>query len=531
MSEPKYWQEQIQKGLISRREFVGRAALLGVTSGLAISMLSRIGVASEPKKGGFARIAVPDGATTDTLDPGTWPATFTQNAFSGSMGNKLTTIETDGSIAPDLAESMESSNGAKTWMFKLRKGLTFHNGKSVTSNDVIETFRYHMGTNSKSAAKPLLKAITDIKADGPETIIFTLNGGSADFPYLVSDYHLPIMPAKDGGGLDWAAGIGTGPFILEHFDPGVSAKMKRFPNYHKPGLPYFDEVLFQNIADTSARTNALLTGEIDYMSGVELKTQNLLQRKPDIEISQVTGLGFDSFDMNVQLAPFNNVDVRTALKYAIDRKDIVTRVYAGHAKPGNDNPIASAMKFSTDPQPRHTYDPDKAKFYLKKAGLDSLKVDLSVSEGAFTGCVDAGLLYRAHAAKAGIDINVVKEPDDGYYDKVWMKKPWVAVDWYGRATCDWEFTTSYSAEAAWNDCSWKNPRFNELLVAARSELDDKKRATMYAEMQQLVHDDGGAVIIAFGNYTTAHSKKMAHGPVSGIAPDDNFKVAERWWFA
>ena len=107
MSELTYWERQFQTGRISRREFVGRAALLGVASGLATTMFGQIGDAAEPKKGGLARIALPDGATTDTLDPGTWPATFTQNVFSGSMCNKLTMIETDGSIAPDLAESME----------------------------------------------------------------------------------------------------------------------------------------------------------------------------------------------------------------------------------------------------------------------------------------------------------------------------------------------------------------------------------------------------------------------------------------
>ena len=189
------------------------------------------------------------------------------------------------------------------------------------------------------------------------------------------------------------------------------------------------------------------------------------------------------------------------------------------------------MKFATDPQPRHSYDPGQGEVLPEEGRVELAEGRSFRVRGRLQGCVDAGLLYRAHAAKAGIDINVVKEPDDGYYDKVWMKKPWVAVDWYGRATCDWEFCTSYSADAAWNDTSWKNPRFNELLVAARSELDDQKRACDVWEMQQLVHDDGGAVIIAFGNYTTAHSKKMAHGALSGIAPDDNFRVAERWWFA
>ena len=426
---------------------------------------------------------------------------------------------------------MEPADATKTWIFKLRKGLTFHNGKTVTSTDVVESFRYHMGADSKSAAKSLLNAVADITTDGPETVKFILKSGSADFPYLVSDYHLPIMPAKDGGGVDWQSGIRSGAFILEKFQPGVSAKLKRNPNYHKNGLPYFDEVEFLALTDVTARTNALTTGEVHWIGRPDLKTLNLLKRTPNIEITEVTGYGHYVLPMDVNAKPFDNVDVRLALKYALDREDIVKKIFLGHGKVGNDNPIAPVVKFAVDPAPRFTYDPDKAKAHLKKAGLSSLKVDLSVADAAFNGAVDAAVLYKEHAAKAGIDINVVREPNDGYWDNVWLKKAWCASYWGGRPTCDWMFSAAYAADAAWNETHWKNPRFNELLIAARAEIDQKKRGDMYQEMQQLVHDDGGVVVLLFNSDVSAHSKKLAHGDIAPNWEVDGLKLAERWWFA
>jgi len=194
MSEIEYWKEQAGNGRISRREFMGRAAALGVTTALATSMLAEVGRAQEPKRGGFARFGLAHGATTDTLDPATYLDTFPQCAFWGTLSNSLTEVDAKGDIVPDLAESLEPSDDVKTWVVRLRKGLTFHDGRNVTSDDVVRSLRYHMGPDSKSAAKPLLETVTDVKADGPETVIFTLSAGSADFPYLLSDYHLVIMP-------------------------------------------------------------------------------------------------------------------------------------------------------------------------------------------------------------------------------------------------------------------------------------------------------------------------------------------------
>lgn len=484
-----------------------------------------------PKRGGFFRIGTHDGSQTDSLDPATWPGAFTGGAFGGSMCNNLTEILPDRSVAGDLAESFESSAGATRWVFTLRKGLTFHDGRSVTAKDVVASMMHHVGPNTKSPAKVVFTLLESVKADGDRTVVFTLTGPSPDFPYMLSDYHLPIMPAKEDGTLDLSKPLGTGPFVLEHWTPGNTAKFRRNPNYHKNNKPYFDEVEFVPIPDVVARTNALLTGEVQYISNCDIKTLGMLKRNPGIRVSSTPSMRHFSFDMNTQVAPFDDPHVRLALKYAIDRNEILDKVFFGNATIGNDSNVAKSVKYAIETTPQYAYDPQKAKEQLALAGLTSVTVDLSVSDSAFPGAVAAALLFKDQAARAGIVVNVVREPNDGYWSKVWRQKPFVAVDWYGRPTVDWLFSTTLAKGAAWNDTKFENERFNQLLIQGRSESDDAKRAAIYAEMQQIVHDDGGMMVLAFANYIDGVSNKVANGEVGGVYPLDNFKVTERWWMA
>src|SRR4051794_30343710 len=202
-----------RKGRVSRRDFVQLAMAAGFTAAAADTMFATAARA-EPKKGGHFRMGMGHGATTDSLDPATYPDQMTGTVGWGSMGNSLTEVDAKGHIIPDLAESFEPGDDARTWVFKLRKGVTFHNGKTVTPADVIASFRHHMGKDSKSAAKSYVEAIADIKADG-DKVVFKLSGGNADFPYIASDYHIPIMPAKDDGTVDWQSGVRTGPYVLD----------------------------------------------------------------------------------------------------------------------------------------------------------------------------------------------------------------------------------------------------------------------------------------------------------------------------
>ena len=167
--------------------------------------------------------------------------------------------------------------------------------------------------------------------------------------------------------------------------------------------------------------------------------------------------------MRTDVAPFDNVDVRTALKLIIKRDEWLQKIIFGYGELGNDNPIgpANIYRATTDELPQRDYDPDKAKFHLKQAGMENLKVQFHAAETGFAGSVDAGQLMRESAAAAGIDIEVVRQPDDGYWSNVWQKEPWVACYWSGRPTENWIFSQIYAADASWNDTFWKHEKFNE----------------------------------------------------------------------
>jgi peptide/nickel transport system substrate-binding protein len=517
----------VTKGKLSRRDFLQFAIAGGVTAASANVLFSKAARA-DMKKGGNFRVALGHGATTDSLDPATWANGLNFMFGKSLQGAPLVQVSPTGSAIPHVAESFEPADGAKKWIFKLRKGVTFHNGKAIDADDVVATINYHIGPDSKSPAKSVLSGVTSVKADGKETVVFELSGGNADFPVLLSDYHLAMYPQKDGK-IEWEKGISAGPYMLKSYEPGIKYTAERNPNYF--GTSYFDSIEILTIADVTARTNAFLAGEVDFMDRVDLKTIDLLKNAPGTQIYNQAGYAHYTAPMFCDAKPFDNVDVRLALKHAINRQDLVDKILFGYGSVGNDNPISKAMKFAIDPAPAHAYDPEKAKFHLKKAGMEGLKVDFSTSDAAFAGAVDAGVLMAEHAKAAGIEINVIREPADSYWDNVWLKKPWCMCYWGGRPVADMFLSISLAADAAWNDTHWKNPRFNELLTAARAETDEVKRAAQYAECQQLVHDDGGQVVLMYNNFVNAYSDKMAHGDLNSDADLDGGYFSERWSFA
>lgn len=520
----------LTEGKINRREFLARVSALGLAAAVSPAFLSTPAKAATPKKGGHLKIGVGHGSTTDTLDPALSTDTYMQMIDRGCY-NMLTELDQNNQLIGELASSWEASKDAASWTFELRKGVTFHNGKTLDANDVVASINHHRGKDSKSAAKPLVKNITDIKADGKNRVTFTLSGGSADFPFLMSDYHLPIMPAKDGK-VNATSGIGSGAYIIEKFDPGVVSHLKKNPNYWKKGRGHFDSIEHLVISDVAARTNALTTGAIHIMDRCDLKTVHLLKRNKNIEVLKITGFQHFTYPMHATVAPFSDNNVRMALKHGLDREAFVKTILRGYGEVGNDHPIGKGQPYFATDLPQRKYDPDKSKFYLKKAGLSSLKVEIAAADAAFAGAVDAVSIYKENLAKSGIDLTINRVSNDGYWSNVWLKKPFCCCYWGGRPTPDWMFSTAYEGGVPWNDSMWNHEKFNKLLIEARAELDQAKRTQLYAEMQQIVRDEGAVIVPAFASYVTAHSKKIAHDAELSVDFDlDGLHAFERWWMA
>ena len=319
-------------------------------------------------------------------------------------------MASDGSLVGQLAESWEASADVATWTFKLRKGVTYHNGREVSAEDVIASINHHLGEDSKSAAKPIVSPITDMKADGKHTVVFTLEAGNADFPFIVGDYHLPIMPSE-GGKPDWQSGIGAGAYRVKSFEPGVRIDLEKYADHWDSGRGHFDAVTMITMADPAARTNAIITGEVHAIDRVDLKTAHLLARRKGLTVHSIAGNQHYTFPMRTQTPPFDDNNVRLALKHAIDRKEMVEKILHGYGVVGNDHPIGRGQRFFAKDLEQRVYDPDKAKYHLKQAGMDSLSVDLYVADAAFAGAVDAGVLFAETAKAAGIDLNIVRTPE------------------------------------------------------------------------------------------------------------------------
>ncbi len=528
MEELRQLEILLSRGKITRREFLAKTSALGLTALAAASLPGVPALAATPKKGGRFRVGMGSGATSDSLNPERSDNPMSSFILFGQLSNALVELDYKGKAVPELVEKWESSLDAKRWTFRLRRGVEFHNGKTLDAEDVIFSLNIHLGEKSKSGVKSLFKSVSDIRKDGKQAVIFTLKDGNIEFPYILSDNRLVMVPA---GTTDFEKGIGTGGYMLESFTPGVRCLTRRNPNYWKQGRAHFDEVETLCIPDVSARTNALRTGRTDYMTRCDFKTAHLLEKLPGVRLISKPGRTHATLPMLTDISPYDNNDVRLALKYAMDREQIVKQILQGHGSVGNDHPIAPDMRFFASELEQRTYDPDKARHFIKKAGLAGHVFRLHVADAAFPGAVDTAVLYKEQAGRAGISIEVVREPNDGYWKNVWRKKPWCFSFWNSRPTEDMLFSSGYAENVPWNETHFRNERFNALLKASRVEFEEVVRREMYVEMQRIVRDKGGTIIPFFLNILDAASEKVKF---RDFATDkvtlDGFKAAERMWF-
>ena len=522
-NELKYLSARVTRGLMTRRDFVGRAAALGVTAVAANAILATASRAAGPQQGGTIKVGLQGGATTDSMDPAL-AANQVPLMVGRLWGEPLVELDDNGGIMGKVAESYESSSDAKTWRFKIRNGITFSNGQPVTAEDAMATIERHSGEDTKSGALGLLRDIDTLSVEG-DTLVIGLKNGNADLPYFMADYHLLIQP--NGGKDDPTAAIGTGPYKIEQVDMGVRfVASKRDDYWGDLGNAETIEIIVIN--DNTARVAALQSGQVDIIDRVPPRTAGLVSRAPGVAVHSTAGPGHYVFIMHTNTAPFDNNDLRMALKYGINRQEMVDKILFGYGSVGNDTPINSSYPFYTEFEQRE-FDPEKAKFHFDKSG-HSGEVLLRTSDNSFPGAPDAAALFQQSLSSAGINLDIKREPNDGYWSEVWNVQPFCTSYWGGRPTQDQMFSTAYLSTADWNDTKFNNEQFDQLLVQARGELDGDKRKQMYADMGMMLRDEGGLICPMFNDFIDAHGDRVDGWveEVNGFALMNSYAPLRMW---
>ena len=517
----------VDAGGLSRRGFLGRVSAFGLAAALGSAMLPGAARADEPKKGGVLKVGLAGGESTDALDPGLadGPASFNVNR---QWGDTIINVSPTKELEPRLAESFEGNADSSVWTFKIRKGVKFHDGTEMTVEDVAATFKRHSDENAKSGAFGIMQGIKEIKADG-DNVVLTLTTGNADLPYLLADYHLVIQPK---GGVDNPnAGIGTGPYKVVTAEPGVRYVFEKNADDWDTARGHYDGVEFLIINDTTARTAALQSGQVHMITRVDPKVAKLLSRAPGVQVKNVAGPGHYVFIMHVDKAPFDNKDLRLALKYAINRQEMVDKILDGYGSVGNDIPINKSYPFFDESLPQREFSVEKAAEHYKASGHDGSPIELIVADGAFPGAVDAAALFQASAKAAGIPLEIKRVPDDGYWSDVWNVKPFCASYWGGRPVQDQMYSTAYLSTADWNDTKFKNKEFDDLILSARAETDEAKRKEMYSKCAHILWEEGGVICPMFNDFIDGVSDTVA-----GWIEDPNLDMmngfaSSKTWFA
>lgn len=514
------------EGKITRRDFIRNMIYLGVSMSAITSMLTSApkALAATPTRGGRIRLALSTSSPSDTFDP---PIAMNIGTYTRlhMIYNPLLKALPDLTAEPEIAESWDVKPGAKEWIFKIRKGVEFHNGKSMTASDVIYSIQRHMDPKSKSVVKALFDEIDELKVQDKHTLYIRLKSPNVDLPMIFTESRMQIIPE---GFVDFNNPVGTGPFKIKEWKPGVRCIVVRNPNYWRKGLPYVDEIESFGILDPIARTNALLAGDVDVMMDLPHRLIPVIEKSSNAKVIKTEGGRLVSFVMQCNMPPFDNPDVRLAMKYLIDREQYVKSIYSGYAEEVADQPISRIDQMYCHGLKR-PYDPDKAKFHLKKAGHENLKVELHTSETPGATAVDGALLYQQHAAKGGVTIDVKREPSDAYWDRIWRKKPFAASSNATRITANMMLTFAYSADSPWNESAWIRRDFTKILLESRGEANMAKRKEMYCTMLRMISDDCGSVIPAI-----PHTLDAALTRVEGIIPNatgnlGGFKFAETVW--
>lgn len=444
-------------------------------------------VPSSRKRGGTLRYAAAAGSAGDLPDPAKASRTL-QLAVAANCYDTLVWADENYNLSPALATEWSSTPDAQTWTFRLRNGVTFHDGSPLTSQDVAYTFTRILDPKLAASALATLKPF--VTADGittpdSRTVKFALSKPNAFFPVLVTAVSTSIVK---NGTTDFTNGNGTGPFTLSVFDPLTRVNLERYPHYWRSGTPYLDAVDYVVIAEDATRLQSLSAGGQDVIDNITGASVQLLTG--NVRPYMIKTGGWVGLTMFGDQAPFNNPSVIQAMQYAADRTKIMAVVAPGIDIISPDIPIPPGDNFFPAGLKPRVYDPEKAKALLKAAGFDSLNVDMWAYQG---DKLDTVLSYKSTAQAAGINVNVQNVPHDTFFSQDFKKKPAIGIS-VARLHISQALPRLYSSSGDLNLTHFNNPQLDQLIQQAVSSTKESKQKQNFSDALAIINDSAANVI-------------------------------------
>lgn len=524
---------------VSRRQIFAGAGGIAAAMALAscspnTSTTSSTTSSGVPKRGGNFRLGMTGGGSKDMLD-GQSLITPIDGARLTSAFETLVTFDNAGRVTTDgLAESIEA-DGPDQYTIRLHKDIEFHNGKTLTAEDVIYSLQ-RVGSDvalaGHAASAPM--DLANLKQLDKYTVRLPMKTPDATILEALANYYFSIVPTgyKAFSG-DVSTQIGTGPYILKSFTPGEQSVSERNPNYRREGQPYFDSVTIINYSDSTAEVNALQGGQIDAMTDLPAGQVAALEGQGLGVLKSQTGTWMP-LCMRVDVAPFDDNRVRQAFRLIPDRSAMLKQVASGYGEIGNDLYGRYDPSYNKD-LPQREQDLEKAKALLREAGHENLTVDLYTTN-AGSGMVELATVFAAQAKLAGVTVNVKNVPSSTYYAEDYLTYPF-SMDWwnprgYLRQVVQGSLPTSISNETHWPPASGEGSDFVNLFNKAMATPDDAARTKIVHQMQQLEYDLGGYIIPYFPAKLDAYASHVRGlSPAQTVFPLNNFGNGFRTiWF-
>jgi peptide/nickel transport system substrate-binding protein len=489
--------------MVSRRSFLTRAgqgaALLAVGGSLGACGSSAANTSStttsrKPKYGGTLTAALSGGSSSDTLNALN-PIQSTDFARTLNLFEQLTIFGPTGALEYLLAEAITSNADATTWTIHLRPGVTWHNGKSVTPEDVIYTFNLITNPKSPTSGAPLLGRvdIKGMKKLDEVTIEVPCLAPYSTFPEAIAGWYFNIVPEGYNPASPPPHPIGTGPFKFQKFTPGVESVFTRNENYWQHGLPYIDTLVMSDYADETSQVNALSSGQADVIDLLSVASIGPVRSNGgEILVSKTSG--FTPIYMRRDMPPFNDSRVTQAMRLCCDRPEMIKLIFGGYGILGNDIYDYSDPAYDHS-IPQRVQDIDQAKFLLKQAGQEHLNVTLTTAPIA-QGTVQMATVFAEQAALAGAKINLDQTTPGVEFGPQYAKFLF-AQDYVIYATYLTQIALSGLPNSPFPETHFSDPRFTDLFNQALATTNTGLRYEIEHEMQLIDWQQGGNIIPYF----------------------------------